>query len=96
MTAPMMPRATAARMRSSGTKVSRVTSEHPDPDGGERGLVGARVHVDGLKQPDLAALRVDHVVVAPVPDVLNLKDAPKLPLRQSGKRQGLRCANSGT
>ena len=44
----------------------------------------------------VALERVDHVVVAPVTDVLNLKHAVQLPMGQSGKRHGLRCANSET
>jgi hypothetical protein len=63
-----------------------VAAEHPDPDRTEGRLVGARVDVDGLKQPDLLALRVDYIVLPPVADVLSLEHAVDLSFPSSAKR----------
>jgi hypothetical protein len=63
-----------------------VAAEHPDPDRAEGRLVGARVDVDRLKQPDLLAVRVDYIVLPPVADVLSLEHAVDLPFPSPAKR----------
>jgi hypothetical protein len=63
-----------------------VAADHPDPDRAEGRLVSAGVDVDRLQQPDLLALRVDDVVLPPVPDVLSLEHAVDLPFPLLSKR----------
>ncbi|HEY5397675.1 MAG TPA: hypothetical protein VIL16_20000 [Trebonia sp.] len=65
-----------------------MAADHPDPDRAEGGLVGAGVDVDRLKLPDLLAVRVDDVVLPPVPDVLSLEHAVDLPFPSPSKRLG--------
>jgi hypothetical protein len=63
-----------------------VAPDHPDPDRPEGRLVGARVHVDCLELPDLLAVLVDDVVLAPVADILSLEHALELPFSALSKR----------
>jgi hypothetical protein len=63
-----------------------VTADHPDPDRAEGRLVSAGVDVDRLEQPDFLAVRVDHIVLPPVADVLSLEHAVDLPFLSPSKR----------
>jgi hypothetical protein len=63
-----------------------TAADHPQPDRAEGRLVGGRVHVHCFELPDLLPVRVDHVVLSPVTDVLSLEHAVDLPFLAQTKR----------
>ena len=69
-----------------GDEGQPVAPDHADPDRAEGRLVGPRVHVDCLELPDLLAVLVDDVVLAPVADIFSLEHALELPFPLLSKR----------